>query len=307
MLSGVIKAALKSRGASAPIVCLGMVYDFPYFDVYFVGRPFNFISAALCGLLRCESGDFAAGNLASCARPEKPLKLYEYEACPFCRKVREALCTLDLDVEVYPCPKPALLGKYGSADTSSRYRSVVADPAGTTRFPVLVDDNRGGLIRGSEAIVAHLWSTYGAGATPPWNYRVGRLLDGFPPLFMLPNILRPLPRHGLLRQPSKVPSELLVLWGYEPSPFVKLVREALSCLELPYVYKTVPLGGLCKREVFRDKYGTKMRQHALRTAAGLIQVPMLQDPNQGGEPIFESAAIVRYLHETYGAPAVKGE
>ena len=35
-----------------------------------------------------------------CARPQVRLKLYEFEACPFCRKVREALCALDLDVDV---------------------------------------------------------------------------------------------------------------------------------------------------------------------------------------------------------------
>ena len=29
-------------------------------------------------------------------RPEKPLKLYEFEGCPFCRKVREAIVWLDL-------------------------------------------------------------------------------------------------------------------------------------------------------------------------------------------------------------------
>merc|ERR1711881_356332 len=38
-------------------------------------------------------------------RPEKPLKLYEFEGCPFCRKVREAIVWLDLDPVVYPCPQ----------------------------------------------------------------------------------------------------------------------------------------------------------------------------------------------------------
>ena len=39
------------------------------------------------------------------ARPEKTLELYEFEGCPFCRKVREALTVLDLDAMIYPCPK----------------------------------------------------------------------------------------------------------------------------------------------------------------------------------------------------------
>src|SRR5258705_9439492 len=38
-------------------------------------------------------------------RPARPLELYEFEACPFCRKGREALSILDLEVIVYPCPK----------------------------------------------------------------------------------------------------------------------------------------------------------------------------------------------------------
>lgn len=42
-------------------------------------------------------------------RPLKPLELYEYEACPFCRKVREALTMLDVDAIVYPCPSKGVL------------------------------------------------------------------------------------------------------------------------------------------------------------------------------------------------------
>ena len=39
------------------------------------------------------------------ARPAKPLKIYEFEGCPFCKKVREAVTWLDLDVIMYPCPQ----------------------------------------------------------------------------------------------------------------------------------------------------------------------------------------------------------
>ena len=38
-------------------------------------------------------------------RPAKLLELYEFEACPFCRKAREALSILDLEAMIYPCPK----------------------------------------------------------------------------------------------------------------------------------------------------------------------------------------------------------
>jgi hypothetical protein len=39
---------------------------------------------------------------------------------------------------------------------------------------------------------------------------------------------------GSRAKPSKQPSEPLVLWGYELSPFVVVVKETLSELELPY-------------------------------------------------------------------------
>jgi hypothetical protein len=38
-------------------------------------------------------------------RPERVLELYEFEGCPFCRKVREALSMLDLQAMIRPCPK----------------------------------------------------------------------------------------------------------------------------------------------------------------------------------------------------------
>ncbi|XP_022733586.1 uncharacterized protein LOC111287349 isoform X3 [Durio zibethinus] len=40
--------------------------------------------------------------------PPMRMQLFEFEACPFCRRVREALTELDLSVEVYPCPKGSL-------------------------------------------------------------------------------------------------------------------------------------------------------------------------------------------------------
>jgi len=39
------------------------------------------------------------------------LILYEFEACPFCRRVRETLSRLDLDCEIRPCPQDGRVGK----------------------------------------------------------------------------------------------------------------------------------------------------------------------------------------------------
>ena len=37
--------------------------------------------------------------------PAKPLEVFEFQGCPFCKRVREALITLDLDAVFYPCPR----------------------------------------------------------------------------------------------------------------------------------------------------------------------------------------------------------
>ena len=48
-------------------------------------------------LARMPSG-LSVGKLGK--RPEQPLRLYEFEGCPYCRKVREALSILDLEADV---------------------------------------------------------------------------------------------------------------------------------------------------------------------------------------------------------------
>ena len=88
-------------------------------------------------------------------RPEKPLELYDIEACPYCKKVREALTALDLTAIVYPCPKG---GK--------RFRGTVRAAGGKEQFPYLVDPNTGAAMYESDAIVAYLFEHYGTGGKP---------------------------------------------------------------------------------------------------------------------------------------------
>merc|ERR1711924_391733 len=103
------------------------------------------------------------------------------------------------------------------------------------------------VIRESETIIAHLWQRYGNKATAPVNYRLGRFMDGVSILFFLPSLLRLRVSHGMLRTPSRVPAKPLLLYGFEPSPFVKIVREALCCLELHYIMINCPHGRTEKR------------------------------------------------------------
>ena len=88
-------------------------------------------------------------------RPERLLELYEFEGCPYCRKVREALSILDLPALIRPCPKGG-----------TRFREEVRRRGGKAQFPYLVDPNAGKEMYESDAIVAHLFERYGAGPPP---------------------------------------------------------------------------------------------------------------------------------------------
>lgn len=201
-------------------------------------------------------------------RPDKTIELYEFEACPFCRKVREALTLLDLEVMVYPCPKGG-----------RRFRPRVKQMGGKLQFPYLIDPNTGKQMYESDDIVAYLYGEYAAGPVP-LALRLGALTNLS---CSLATVMRPF--NGLSRVPSRAPKQPLELWSFEASPFCRLVREALSSLELPYLLHNVGKGS--------------RRRDAFAKRTGKMMVPYLADPNTAQE-MFESADIVAYLHRTYG-------
>jgi glutathione S-transferase len=204
-------------------------------------------------------------------RPEKPLELYDFEGCPYCRKVREALTALDLEAIVHPCPKG---GK--------RFREAVIAAGGKAQFPYLVDPNTGAAMYESDAIVAYLFSRYGAGGTPLLYRLLGGALGQIP--MALAAAWRPV--QGIRVEPSKAPLQPLELWSFEASPFCRIVREALCTLELRYLLHNVGKGSP-SRAAFVER-------------SGKMQVPFLVDPNTQVE-LFESADIVEYLRAAYGA------
>ena len=210
-----------------------------------------------------------AGLTASApsSRPAEGLVLYEFEACPFCRRVRAALSELDLEAEIRPCPKGG-----------ERFRPEVVRRGGKAQFPFLVDPSTGAELYESAAIVAYLYDRYG---------------DGRPPLVLGPAGLLPLQLAGAARglsgvraRPSAAPAKPLELWSFEASPYCRLVRETLCELELPYRLHNVA------------KHSPSRRAFVARS--GKMQVPYLVDPNTG-EARFESAEIQAYLRRTYGA------
>mmetsp|Transcript_9755 Transcript_9755/g.8753 ORF Transcript_9755/g.8753 Transcript_9755/m.8753 type:complete len:353 (-) Transcript_9755:566-1624(-) len=98
------------------IILKKVIYGFP-----FIGYYADLFILFFGSILRLEVGyNVFRGATSSKRPPTKLLKLYEYEACPFCRKVRETLCVLDLDAIIYPCPRETFKS-YGFIK-DSRYR-----------------------------------------------------------------------------------------------------------------------------------------------------------------------------------------
>jgi glutathione S-transferase len=231
-------------------------------------RTLDLVSSLAASVARVGLG-MQVGALG--ARPARPLELYDFEGCPYCRKVREALSILDLDAIVYPCPKGG-----------TTYRTAVERRGGKQQFPYLVDPNAGVELYESDAIVRHLFDRYGDGQ-PPLALSSGVLGDGGS---MLASALRL--GAGVRGHPGRRPERLLELYSFEASPFCRLARETLTRLELPYLLHNVAKGSP-KREAFVRRSGKMM-------------VPYLVDPNTD-VAMFESADIVAYLERTYAAGA----
>ena len=250
----------------------------------FLGIVFDICLSYGASFSRLFMGCTPAKNLDKCARPKLPLILYEFEGCPFCRRVRENLSVLRLDVVVYPCPRTTMAA-YGVQE-SSRYRAEATKLTGKCIFPILVDPNNavspgsspGKVIADSAVIVEYLWLTYGSAATKPWNYR---LLGKSPPVLLsLPSLYRILPRMGILKSPgsSTVPRQLLQLISYDGCPHSRRVRECLDSWELPY-------------EVLHSR----LDQHPS------VSTPTLIDPNQN-VTLTTVSSIIHHVQSVYTKP-----
>ncbi len=229
-----------------------------------MSRSMDVATSFMVSVARLGAGQYAAHPTAK--KPEKPLELYEFEACPFCRKVREALTELDLDAMVYPCPK------------GGRYRTVVKEKGGKNMFPYLVDPNTGTEMYESNDIIKYLADTYGGSI--PLTLRLGPITNATSMAASAWRIGR-----GGRKRPNRAPDKPLELWSFEASPYCRIAREALSELEIPYLLHNVG-----KRGASRP---------AFEAMSGRMMVPYLKDPNTGAA-MFESTDIVKYLNDTYG-------
>lgn len=226
-------------------------------------RALDVTTAWVGSVLRLGAG-FVASSVGP--RPDELLELYEFEACPYCRKVREALSMLDLPAMIYPCPKGG-----------PTFRPIVVREGGLRQFPYLRDPNTGEAMYESRDIVAYLYRHYGTREAPWWLRS-----DLTVPMGSLVSLLRP--GHGSRYVPAHSPEKPLELYSFEASPFCRIAREALCELELPY-----QLHNVAKRSPSRP---------AFRERSGRMMVPWLHDPNTGVQ-MFESAQIRDYLYATY--------
>ncbi|SPL72474.1 glutathione S-transferase N-terminal domain-containing protein [Acinetobacter stercoris] len=261
-----------------------------------VNHSIKVVQALVSGI---TEGGRGANGTAFPKQPEKALKLYEFEGSPFCRRVREVLTLLNLDYEVYPCPKGG-----------NKYRQIVKDKGGKKQFPFLIDENTGEQLYESQAIIHHLFKHYGKTGKTPKAYAhypklpvvafAGTLINGARGTFINKNIVN-----------RKAPEHLLELWGFEASPFTRVVRSVLTELELPFIFHNVAKErwqdqGLAALRLKPGKYkalkGGKREQVVARMGryAKDVQVPYLEDPNTGVH-LFESKDIVDYLNRNYGS------
>ncbi|KAJ9184485.1 hypothetical protein P3X46_004205 [Hevea brasiliensis] len=150
-------------------------------------------------------------------RREKPIEIYDLESCPFCRKVREIVAVLDIDVLFYPCPK-----------NGPTFRPKVVQMGGKQQFRYMVDPNTGTAMYESDDIIKYLVGKYGDG--------------NFPLMLSLGLLMTLTEGFAMIGRMGK------------GSPFCKIVRETLVELELPHIQNSCARGS-SKRQLLYQKAG----------------------------------------------------
>jgi glutathione S-transferase len=256
-----------------------------------MSRTLDVATSVLASQLRGWRGTGIRGRARK--QPEQPLQLYEFEASPFCRLVRERLTELDLDVMIYPCPQGG-----------TRFRPTVKKLGGKQQYPFMVDPNTGTSLYESFDIIRYVSETYEGKVRNPRGLRRK--------LALATGVLAAVSRavsgvRGYKARPSVAPEKPLELYSFESSPFSRLVREVLCELEIPYLLHNTGKARMSDMgpPEMRDKWfkgpkGTSRNRRFLEDNTGQVQVPYLIDPNTG-VAMYESAKIIAYLEKTYAA------
>ncbi|WP_350561847.1 glutathione S-transferase N-terminal domain-containing protein [Psychrobacter sp. CAL346-MNA-CIBAN-0220] len=233
-------------------------------------------------------------------QPEKSLILYEHEACPYSRRIREAMTHLNLDYESRPSPHKGHV-----------YRDELKELAGKVQVPFLIDENTGDKILDSQAIIDHLFTNYSKKATTPEKYQKPNgdnatlINKATSAASMMRGIKSDYPKKNKARGK---PDKPLHLYGFEASPFCRLVREKLCVLEVGYINHNVAreqiedigaFGIRLNLGQYKPIKGGKRERIMNEVMDGKLQFPYLIDPNTDTK-MFESRDIINYLDKNYG-------
>lgn len=244
-------------------------------------------AATLLRSLLASSARFWRGTqvLRVAPAPKRPLIVYDRENDPRCRLLRELLTELQLDALIRPCP----IG-------GRRFARKLPEGA---ELPYLIDRDHGIEADGLNACLDHVLRQY-AGLQ-----RGARLLGSWPMRMSsrLASALRG--SAGLHAQAARAPRKPLQLYGFESSPYTRLVRERLCELELEWLMKSFgkeqladwgPPNLRLTLKPWKPKPGGL--REAMLAQTGKAQVPYLIDPNSR-DALFESVRILEHLDRQY--------
>lgn len=206
------------------------------------------------------------------------LYLYEYEGCPFCSEVREALMMRVLDAVIFPCPRGG-----------RRFRPQAESVGGRQQFPLLVDDADDTVLYESDDIIAYLdryddrrgERAEASAAAGELGVAAGARIRGL---------------HGMQvadRQGRLPPERLLELFSREHDAHAGAVRRLLSALELPFVLRSPYM-----RAEADATPGWIRRAAPDHIDADHPPVPTLIDPNTQ-RALFTPMDIAEYLKTQY--------
>jgi glutathione S-transferase len=111
--------------------------------------PVNSVGSGLASGWRVGRGRKVKAGLEGREQPKELLVLYNFEASPYCRKVREVLNELNLDCHIKNVAK------------RSPRRSELIKRGGKMQVPYLIDPNTNTEMYESDDIIAYLEKTYG--------------------------------------------------------------------------------------------------------------------------------------------------
>ena len=264
-----------------------------------IGHKVKSVQATISMLLRGGLGNMGTPTPI---QPDKSLILYEHEACPYSRRVREVMTHLNLDYESRPSPHKGHV-----------YRDELKELAGKAQVPFLIDENNESNeeMLDSQAIIDHLFAHYSKEGSTPKKYQStnGDNASLINKSASLVSMMRGVKAdHPKKNEARGKPDEPLHLYGLEASPFCRLVREKLSELEVGYINYNVAreqiqdIGAFGFRLNLGDYHpikGGKRERIMNEVMDGKMQVPYLIDPNTNTK-MFESQAIIDYLDHNYG-------